>query len=259
MSDANAPTKPISGVVICLNEADRISRCLESLSFCDEIVVVDSGSMDGTREIARKYTQTVIEQDFLGYVKQKNFALERAKNDWVVFLDADEALSPELAASIRGALARNDGRVAGYALDRVTHYLGVWHDRGEWYPDWQLRVFRRSRGRWGGLDPHDRVELDGPVERLAGRLLHWNYRNLSDHIQTMDRFSARMARSLADSGVEFRLRDLLLRPLARFLKGYLLRQGFRRGIPGLVVSLAGAYYVFMKYAKLWELERRPEE
>jgi len=255
VSDSAAKAPPISGVVICLNEADRIGRCLESLSFCDEIVVVDSGSLDGTREIARRYTTALIEQDFLGYVKQKNFALERAKNDWVICLDADEALSPELVANIRGALARNDGSVAGYSLDRVTHYLGVWHDRGEWYPDWQLRVFRRSRGRWGGLDPHDRVELEGRVERLPGRLLHWNYRNLSDHIQTMDRFSARMARSLADSGVRFRLRDLVFRPPARFLKSYVLRQGFRRGIPGLVVSVAGAYYVFMKYAKLWELER----
>jgi glycosyltransferase involved in cell wall biosynthesis len=258
MSDATAKTAPISGVVICLNEADRIGRCLESLSFCDEIVVVDSGSLDGTREIARKYTETVIEQPFLGYVEQKNFALEHAKNDWVICLDADEALSPELAANIRGALARDDGNIAGYSLDRVTHYLGVWHDRGEWYPDWQLRFFRRSRGRFAGLDPHDRVELEGPVARLPGRLLHWNYRNLSDHIQTMDRFSARMARSLADSGVKFRLRDLVLRPLARFLKSYLLRQGFRRGIPGLIVSVAGAYYVFMKYAKLWELERLPK-
>jgi glycosyltransferase involved in cell wall biosynthesis len=243
-------------VVICVNEADRIGRCLESLAFCDEIVVVDSGSTDGTREVARRYTQDVIEQPFLGYVKQKNFALDHAKHDWVVCLDADEALSPELAANIAGALARNDGRVAGYQLDRVTHYLGVWHDRGEWYPDWQLRVFRRSRGRFGGLDPHDRVELDGPVERLSGRLLHWNYRHLSDHVQTMDRFSARMARSLADAGVRFRLRDIVLRPPARFFKSYFLQQGFRRGLPGFIVSIAGAYYVFMKYAKLWELERK---
>ncbi len=256
MSAEANPRTPVTGMVICLNEADRIGRCLESLAFCDEIVVVDSGSTDGTREIARRYTQTVIEQPFLGYVKQKNFALDHAKNDWVVCIDADEALSPELAANIAGALARNDGRIAGYELDRVTYYLGVWHDRGEWYPDWQLRVFRRSRGRFGGLDPHDHVELDGPVERLSGRLLHWNYRDLSDHVQTMDRFSARMARSLADSGVRFRLRDIVLRPPARFLKSYFLQQGFRRGLPGFIVSIAGAYYVFMKYAKLWELERR---
>ncbi len=259
MSDAVPTRVSISAVVICLNEADRIGRCLESLGFCDEIGVVDSCSTDGTREVARKYTSNVIEQPFLGYVKQKNFALEKIKNDWVICIDADEALSSELAANIVGALARNDGTVSGYELDRVTHYLGVWHDRGEWYPDWQLRVFRRSRGRFGGLDPHDRVELEGPVERLPGRLLHWNYRNLSDHIQTMDRFSARMARSLRDSGVRFRLRDLVLRPPARFLKSYLLQQGFRRGLPGFIVSIAGAYYVFMKYAKLWELERHAAE
>jgi glycosyltransferase involved in cell wall biosynthesis len=250
---------PISGVVICLNEADRIGRCLESLAFCDEIVVVDSGSSDETPGVVRRYTERLIEQPFLGYVKQKNFALERAKHDWVICLDADEALSPELRESVLAAISRGDDRVSGYELDRVTHYLGVWHEHGEWYPDWQLRVFRRSRGHWAGMDPHDRVELDGPVERLAGRLLHWNYRSLSEHLQTTDRFSARMARSMQEAGVRFRLADLLLRPLARFFKGYLLRQGFRNGIPGFVVSAATAYYVFMKYAKLWELERRSDD
>jgi len=244
----------ISGVVICFNEADRIGRCLESLAFCDELVVVDSCSTDGTREIARRYTERVIEQPFLGYVKQKNFALEHAKHDWVVCLDADEALSPELAQEVLAAIARAGDSVSGFELDRVTRYLGVWHDRGEWYPDWQLRVFRRSRGRWAGMDPHDRVELEGRVEKLHGRLLHWNYRSLSEHIQTTDRFSARMARSMADAGVRFRIADLLFRPLARFFKGYVLRQGFRLGLPGFVVSAATAYYVFMKYAKLWELE-----
>jgi glycosyltransferase involved in cell wall biosynthesis len=248
-------TVPVSGVVICFNEADRIERCLKSLDFCDEIVVVDSCSTDGTQDVVRKYTDRLIEQPFLGYVKQKNFALDQAKNDWVVCLDADEALSPELAANVQGAIARNDGRVSGYWLDRVTWYLGVWHDHGEWYPDWQLRVFRRSRGRWGGLDPHDRVELEGGTERLPGRMLHWNYRHLSDHIQTLDRFSARMAKSLADSGVRFRVWDMVMRPPARFFKSYFLRLGFLKGLPGFIVSIAGAYYVFMKYAKLWELEQ----
>ena len=255
MSDAKASTPPVSGVVICLNEADRIGRCLESLAFCDEIVVVDSGSSDGTPEVVRRYTERLIEQPFLGYVKQKNFALEQAKHDWVICLDADEALSPELRASVSEALARA-GDVSGYELDRVTQYLGVWHDHGEWYPDWQLRLFRRSRGHWSGMDPHDRVELEGRVERLPGRLLHWNYRSLSEHIQTTDRFSARMALSMQEAGVRFRLADLLLRPIGRFFKGYVLRQGFRNGIPGFVVSAATAYYVFMKYAKLWELERK---
>jgi glycosyltransferase involved in cell wall biosynthesis len=257
VSESPARRPPISGVVICLNEGDRIGRCLESLSFCDELVVVDSGSTDGTREVALRHSDRVIEQPFLGYVKQKNFALERAAHDWVVCLDADEALSPELREAVLAAVSRSDGPV-GYELDRITHYLGVWHDHGEWYPDWQLRVFRRSRGHWTGLDPHDRVELDGPVERLSGRLWHWNYRSLSEHIQTTDRFSARMARSMQESGVRFRVSDLLLRPAARFFKGYVLRQGFRNGLPGLIVCAATAYYVFMKYAKLWELERRSD-
>jgi glycosyltransferase involved in cell wall biosynthesis len=245
----------VSGVVICLNEADGIGRCLESLGGCDEIVVVDSGSTDGTREIARRFTDRVIDQPFLGYVQQKNFALDRAKCDWVICLDADEALDLALRAAIPAAIAAAPDSVAGFELDRVTWFLDVWHDRGEWYPDWQLRVFRRTRGRFEGRDPHDRVVVDGEVRRLAGRLEHRNYRDLSDHLQTIDRFSARLARSMHEEGVRFRLRDLLLRPPGRFLKGYVARQGFRRGLPGFLVSASTAYYVFLKYAKLWELER----
>jgi glycosyltransferase involved in cell wall biosynthesis len=250
---------PISGVVICFNEADRIGRCLESLAFCDEIVVVDSGSTDGTREVARRFTDRVVEQPFLGYVKQKNFALELAKHDWVICLDADEALSPELRDAVIAAVSQEGPDApAGYELDRVTHYLGVWHDHGEWYPDWQLRVFRRSRGHWAGMDPHDRVELEGRSERLPGRLYHWNYRSVSEHIQTTDRFSARMAKSMQEAGVRFRVSDMLLRPIGRFFKGYVLRRGYRNGLPGFIVSAATAYYVFMKYVKLWELERKSD-
>jgi glycosyltransferase involved in cell wall biosynthesis len=245
----------VSGVVICYNEEETIARCLGSLAWCDEIVVVDSGSTDRTREIAGSFTPQVIEQPFLGYVKQKNFALDHATHDWVVCLDADEALSDELQGAIRETLANDPDGAAGYILDRVTYFLGVWQDRGEWYPDPQLRVFRRSLGRWVGLDPHDRVELRGPARSLPGQLFHWNYRDLSDHIQTIDRFSAHLAREMRARGDRFRLRDLIFRPLGRFLKGYVLRQGFRRGIPGFMVSVSTAYYVFMKYAKLWELER----
>ena len=253
---ADAGERPsISGVVICFNEEDRIERCLESLGFCDEIVVVDSGSTDRTREIAERYATRFVEQDFLGYVKQKNFALERASGEWIVSLDADEALSPELQREIPRAVAEAAGDVAGFVLDRVTYFLGVWHDAGEWYPDAQLRVFRRTLGHYAGRDPHDRVELEGTAHPLSGRLLHWNYRNLSDHISTVDRFSARQAQGMADEGLRFRLVDLLLRPPLRFFKGYVLQRGFTKGLPGFLVSVSTAYYVFMKYAKLWELER----
>ena len=248
-------TPPLSGVVICFDERENIARCLESLAFCDEIVVVDSGSTDGTREIARRYTKRVVEQEFLGYVKQKNFALDLAAHDWVVSLDADEALSPELAEEIRDALAGDGGEFAGYRLDRVTRFLGVWHDRGAWYPDWQLRVFRRSRGRWEGRDPHDRFRLDGPVRRLGGRLEHFSYRDLADSVETLDRYSTIAAREMRAAGVRFRLVDLLVRPVWRFLRGYLLRGGFLKGLPGLAVAANSAYYAFLKYAKLWEAER----
>lgn len=253
MTDANRP--PLSGVVICFNEEDTIERCLKSLSFCDEIVVVDSGSTDRTLDLCACYTDRIIEQEFLGYVKQKNFALEQATHDWVVCLDADEELSPEATQSLQAAVAQNDGDVAGYRLERITHFLGVWHNHGEWSDDWQLRVFPRSRGRWTGRDPHDRVEVAGSVRLLSGQLRHYNYRDLSDHLDTIDRFSARLAREMHDEGVRFRLRDLLLRPVGRFFKGYLLRRGFQMGLPGFLVSVSTAYYVFMKYAKLWELER----
>ena len=155
---ASAGRPPISGVVICFNEEATIARCLESLAFCDERVVVDSNSTDATREIAARYTDRVITQSFLGYQKQKQLAVETASHDWIVSLDADEVLSPELVRAIEQALERDSGRVAGYRLDRMTRYLGVWHDAGDWYPDWKLRVFDRRRGRWAGRDPHDRVE-----------------------------------------------------------------------------------------------------
>jgi len=241
--------------VICFNEERNIERCLESLSFCDEIVVVDSLSTDRTREIAARYTDHVVEQPFLGYIKQKNFALERACSEWVVCLDADEALSAELQAAIPAAIASAPDDVSGFVLDRVTFFLGVWHDAGEWYPDPQLRVFRRERGYWTGRDPHDRVELQGRKLPLAGKLVHWNYHDLSDHIQTVDKFSTRQANAMLEEGLRFRLRDLLLNPAFRFFKGYVLRGGYKKGLPGFMVSVSTAYYVFMKYAKLWELER----
>jgi glycosyltransferase involved in cell wall biosynthesis len=245
----------VSGVVICFNEEADIDRCLASLAWCDELIVVDSHSTDRTREIARRHTDKVIEQDFLGYVKQKNFALERASHDWVVSLDADEALTPELAREIQDELAANDGTISGYELDRVTWFLGVWHDAGDWYPDWQMRVFRRSHGHWVGRDPHDRVQLEGPTRRLRHRLEHRNYRDLSEQIQTIDRFTRHLARGMFDEGVRFRLIDLLFRPLYRFFKGYVLRRGFSKGLPGFLICVSSSYYVFMKYAKLWELER----
>ena len=244
-------------MVICYNEEDRIARCLESLSFCNELVVVDSNSTDRTAEIASRYTDRVIFQPFLGNMEQKNFALEKATCDWVVSLDADEALSEELVAEIQRAIAEEGEKFSGFVLDRLTYFLGVWHDRGEWYPDDQLRVFKRSLGRWEGRDPHGRVRLTGPTRRLQGRLFHFNYRDLSEQVKTIDLFSRRQSQAMHEEGIRFRLVDLLFRPFYRFVKSYVLKQGFRRGLPGFLIAISGSYAVFMKYAMLWEIQRRP--
>jgi glycosyltransferase involved in cell wall biosynthesis len=247
---------PLSGVVHTFNEEENLERCLESLRFCEEIVVVDSHSTDATREIARRYTDRVIEQDFLGYIGQRKFAVAQASHEWVVCLDADEAVSPELGSEIQRAVAAAGDDIGGFELNRVTRFLGVWHDLGEWSADRVTRVLRRSRAHFIGPEPHDRIEVDGRSELLRAALWHWNYRDLSQHVRTADRFSTEGARSLREQGARFRTLDLLGRPAGRFLKGYLLKRGFRKGVPGLLVSVSTAYYVLMKYAKLWELEQR---
>jgi glycosyltransferase involved in cell wall biosynthesis len=246
---------PVSGVVICFNEEPQIARCLESLSFCDEIVVVDSHSTDATREIAARFTDRVILREFGGYLDQKRFAIEQAKHDWIVSLDADEAFDGTAQASIRKVLAAGEPEHAGYVLKRLTYHLGVWHERGDYYPDRKLRFFRKSRFSMVGREPHEAIVVDGSSAELEGSILLWSYDDLADQIEQINNFSRRSAQAMLDEGVRFRLSDLLLRPLTRFLKGYVLKRGFLLGLPGFMVSVSSSYYVFMKYAKLWELEK----
>lgn len=252
----SAGSAPASACIIACNEERNIRRCLESVAWADDrVVVVDERSHDATDRIARELGARVIRHAYAGNVEQKNFALAHAKHDWVISLDADEALLPELAAAVRAALA-DDGRGAdGFFVNRLTHHLGRWIRHGDFFPDWQLRVFRRSRGRWQGVNPHGRVVLDGRTERLAGELGHWSYRDLADQVERIQEFSRVQAAALHASGRRPRVSDLCLRPPARFLRAYVLKQGFRDGVPGLVIAVATAFHVFLKYAKLWEIDR----
>jgi glycosyltransferase involved in cell wall biosynthesis len=243
----------ISAVVICRDEADRIAACLESVAWCDEIVVVDSGSRDGTVEIARKHATRVIERDWPGYVAQKNFALEQATGDSVMCLDA-ERCTPALRDAIRTVLAQ-DPPLAGYAMRRHTFHLGRWIDHGGWYPDWKLRLVRRGRARWGGVDPHDKLIADGPVGRLDADLEHYTYRDFADHLRTVQRFSDVVAEQWAAEGRRFSLIRALLHPPVKFLECWLWKQGFRDGWPGFVIAATSAFYVFAKHVKLWEKTR----
>jgi glycosyltransferase involved in cell wall biosynthesis len=222
------------------------------VAWADEIVVVDSESTDATVAIARRYTSRVVVRPWPGYVDQKNHAAALASHDWILSIDADERLSPDLAGEIR-ELLRQDPTAPGYRLPRVTFYLGRWIRSTDWYPDRQLRLYDRRRGRWTGRRVHESVKVDGPAVDLRGELQHHAYRDIAHHLQTLDRYSTLAAIEMREAGRTPGWSDLALHPAAAFLRNYLLRGGFRDGIPGLVVSLLNATYVAVKFAKLWEL------
>ena len=218
---------------------------------------MDSHSTDRTREIAASMGARVVERDWPGHVAQKNHALSLATHDWVLCLDADERVSPELRASILAALGRSD-LPDGFAFARRTWYLGRWIRHGGWYPDRKLRLARRAAAGWTGTDPHDRLEVSGRVETLAGDLLHLSYDSISDHLRTIDRFTTIAAREKRAAGGRAGFAGLVLHPFGKFLRMYVLKAGFLDGFPGFAVALSGAYYVFLKYAKLWEMDHAAE-
>ncbi|MDH3519892.1 MAG: glycosyltransferase family 2 protein [Myxococcales bacterium] len=250
------PRPCISACIVTRDEEDRLGDCLASLAWCDEIVVVDSHSTDRTREIAAAAGARVIERDWPGHVAQKEFAIREARHDWVLCIDADERVSPELAGQITALRDAGFPGCAGWEVPRVSSYLGRWIRHGTWYPDRKLRLFDRRRGRWSGRDPHDRVSLEGRKARLTGELLHHPYRSLEEHLATIDRYTTIMARELHATGRRARLRDLVLRPPARFLVSYVLRGGWLDGWRGLLMASLAAHYVRLKYFKLWILERQ---
>jgi glycosyltransferase involved in cell wall biosynthesis len=246
----------LSACLIARDEADRLPACLDALGFADEVVVVvDARSRDASERIARERGARVERRPFAGDVAQKRDCVGLARHEWVLLVDPDEVVSPALAAELKDALTDPRG-AAGFELDRVTWHLGRWLRHGDFHPDWKLRVFRRSRARFTGRDPHGRVVVDGPVRRLRGELWHYSYRDLADQVARIQLFSAEAARALQAEGRRARGSDLLLRPPARFLRAYVLKRGFLDGRPGLIVAALTAFHVFLKYAKLWERQRR---
>ncbi len=250
------PRRPISLCIITKNEERNLRRCIESVPFAEEIVVLDSGSTDGTERVARELGAKFHAEDFRGHSAQKARATELASHRWVLCLDADESLSPELAAEIDGVLNRADHDDAvGYELPRKNSYLGRYIEHSGWWPEYRLRLFDREAGGWGGRDPHDRVEVTGPVKRLQQPMLHDSYQSLSHHLTKVNSYTSIMARELLREGRRFRWSDLLFRPPVRFFKLYVLRRGFLDGGRGLLLAWIAAFYVFLKYAKMWEIRR----
>jgi glycosyltransferase involved in cell wall biosynthesis len=255
VSEATSKNRPeVSAIVVCFNEEERIEACLEGLRWCDEIVVVDSFSTDRTPEICRRYTERFYQRPWAGYGDQKAHAHSLATKDWVLLVDSDERVSAALRQEILAALSGDSKGCAAYAVPRLVYYLRRWWWRGGWYPDYDIRLFRRERGTWGGSEPHEKILVDGKVRRLKNHLEHYTYRNIDDHIQRINRFTSISSGELKKTGRRWRLSDVLLRPAARFVRSYILQRGFMEGFAGFYVALSSAVYVFLKYAKLWELE-----
>jgi glycosyltransferase involved in cell wall biosynthesis len=245
----------LSVTVITKNEAANLAAALESVTWADEIVVVDAESRDDTAAIARRFTDRVSVRPWPGFAPQKNHAASLAAHDWILSIDADERISPELQREIR-ALMASEPTAAGYRVARVTFALGRWIRTTDWYPDWQLRLYDRRRGRWDETRRvHEAVRLEGEPGRLAGELQHFAYRDLSHHLQTIDRYTTLAAEEMAARGGRASLLQLAGHPPLAFLRNYLLRGGVRDGAVGFVISSMNAWYVFLKYAKLWERTR----
>ena len=241
--------------VITYNEAANIGGALDSVAWADEIIVVDSGSTDGTAEIARQKASRVIVRNWPGYSDQKNFAADQASHEWVLSLDADERVTPALAAEIRSLFERGPS-VSGYRIKRVSRYLGRWIRSTDWYPDYQLRLYDRRAGRWNGRRIHESFRLStGSPSALQGEIEHYAYRDIAHHLGKIDSYTSLMAEQWHAEGRRTSVAALALHPPAAFLRNYVLRRGFTDGGPGLIVSVLNSYYVFLKLAKLWERQR----
>jgi glycosyltransferase involved in cell wall biosynthesis len=239
----------ISGVVITFNEEDRIRDCLKSLDFVNEIIVVDSNSSDQTGEIAGEYTDKIFKVDWKGYAAAKNFGIDNARNDWILSLDADERISCELKQSI---IKQNLDLFAGYWISRKTYYLDRWIRGGGWYPDRQLRLFNRLNGRFQVTPVHERVLIEGKTGTLNGDILHYSYRNISDHIRRIDTYSSLISEKWFRENRHATPFMMMLRPSWEFFRCYFIQRGFRDGRAGLVQAGMHAFYTFLKFAKTLE-------
>jgi glycosyltransferase involved in cell wall biosynthesis len=245
---------PVSAYVLTFNNRRTIERCLKSLDWVEELVVVDSLSTDGTYEICQRYTEKAYQRPWTGHRDQYQYAADLTTKEWTLFVDADEEIPPELAREIRERVQGGAEGVDAFFVYRRTYYLGRWIRYGGWYPDGEIRLYRRTKGKWEGA-LHAKIVVNGRVESLKNQYLHYTYRNISDQIQTIDKYSRIAAEDMVREGKRFSFFKLFFRPPFRFFKEYLLKSGFRDGFPGLVIIVSTMFYVFIKYAKLWELTR----
>ena len=253
----------ISATIITLNEAQHIRLACESVSWADEIVVVDSGSTDATREIARECGARVIENPWPGFAAQKQFAAEQASYDWIFSLDADERVSDELRESIESFLKKDEAlRADGYSIARRAYYMGRWIRGGGWYPDRQLRLYNKTRGRWEGAHIHEsvRMDADARVEVLSGDLLHYTVKDAAEHQRMIgERYAPLGARKMFDEGRRTSALQIATAGPAAFVRSFILKGGFRDGLAGFAIARFAAQHAFLKHLILRELQRESKK
>lgn len=248
----------LSVTIITKNEAADIGEALKSVAWADELIVVDSRSSDETATIARQHTNRVVVRDWPGYGAQKNYAASIAYYDWILSLDADERVTPDLAREIQGVLADAPPHAA-YRIPRVTWHLNRWIRTTDWYPDYQVRLYDRRTAAWTERYVHESVSARGTVGELGGELQHFAYRDIADHLETIDRYTTYAARQMYEEGRRVGWLQIAGHPPLAFLRNYVVHGGVRDGVPGLIISALNSYYVLLKFAKLWELQRKPGE
>ena len=247
----------VTVTVITKNEAEALADALKSVSWADEVIVIDAESTDSTVDIARRFTDRVYVRPWPGYIDQKNHAASLASHDWILSLDADERVTPALAEEIQSVM-RTEPSAAGFRMPRVSFYFGKWIRTTDMYPDYQLRLYDRRRARFAGMYVHESVRADGSVDSLKNELEHHPYKDLSEHLIRMDRYTTLAASQMHAQGKRATSAQLFFHPRLAFLRNYILKGGFRDGRAGLIISLMNSYYVFLKFAKLFELQRKTD-
>ncbi|MBQ8571125.1 MAG: glycosyltransferase family 2 protein [Kiritimatiellae bacterium] len=248
----------ISVCIITFNEEKNIRRCLESVKWADEIIVVDSFSTDSTEAICREYTDRFFKHRWMGYKTQKNIARSLAKNEWVFSIDSDEEVSQELYSEIYNLFKNGvDDSVSAFELPRMVWFLNKWIRHGDWYPDYLPRLYRKSCGRFVGQEIHERIGIDGKIQRLKTPLHHYTYDDITHQLNTLNKFTSCSADSLNEKNRSLcsAIVGMLFRAPFRFFRCYFIKRGFLDGMPGFIIATVSAFNVFVKYAKYWEMRK----
>jgi glycosyltransferase involved in cell wall biosynthesis len=246
----------LSVIIITFNEEKNIRDCLESVKWADEIIVVDSFSSDNTIQICKEYTNNIFQRKWEGFAKQKNFALNLVKNKWVLWIDADERVSKELKEEIEKVIENN--KFDGFCIPRKNFFLGRWIKYGGWYPDYTLRLFKKEKAYFEEREVHEKVILNGKISYLKSPILHYSYKNISDIILRIDKYSSLSSSQLLKNNKKATLWTIFSHSFFRFFLKYILRGGFRDGVPGFIIAVTSSFETFAKYAKLWERENAKE-